>query len=218
MERLIVNDRECGLVNSMSIKCPYCHMQHVMNGCYMLGEEGEKIYYITAKCLSQACRLVFIVRYDEGSHTLHPMEQSMCEKINFSKTIKDLSADFCNIYNEAYAAEQMVLMQITGVGYRKALEFLIKDYLIYKTPGNKDAIKNKLLMQCINDDVDDKRIKEIARRATWLGNDETHYTRKWEGKDVSHLKDLINMCLYWIEAEVVTAKILEEMPAPKSRA
>jgi hypothetical protein len=45
-----------------------------------------------------------------------------------------------------------------------------------------------------------------------LGNDETHYVRKWEEKDVSYLKDLIDICIHWIEAEIKTKRMLDELP------
>lgn len=33
----------------------------------------------------------------------------------------------------------------------------------------------------------------------WLGNDETHYVRRWEEKDLSDLKRLISMTVSWID-------------------
>jgi hypothetical protein len=140
------------------------------------------------------------------------MKQASLKVIEFNVVIKELSQSFYEIYNQAFAAEQMGLDQVCGVGYRKALEFLIKDYLISLNPDKGDKIKNKFLGNCIKDDVTDTNIKIVAERAAWLGNDETHYVRKWDSKDVSHLKGLINLCLHWIEAEVNTKKILAEMP------
>lgn len=99
----------------------------------------------------------------------------------FSNTITEISPSFDKIYNEAYKAEQQDLEEICGVGYRKALEFLIKDYLISKGEENEETIKNAPLGQCIQNYVNDDRIKKVAKRAAWLGNDETHYVRKWEG-------------------------------------
>lgn len=100
-----------------------------------------------------------------------------------------------------------------GVGYRKALEFLIKDYLISKeTDAQKiGKIKNQFLGNCIQEDVQDRNIKEVAKRAVWLGNDETHYTRVWAGKDVNNLKQLIELTVRWIENEIETERVLQEM-------
>ena len=56
------------------------------------------------------------------------------------------------------------------------------------------------------------RIKDCAKRAAWLGNDETHYIRKWETQDLEDLKDLIELTVNWIRDEYLTKRIKEEMP------
>ena len=100
-----------------------------------------------------------------------------------------------------------------GSATEKALEFLIKDYLIKKHPEDEAAIKAKPLGRCIDDDVEDPKTKAVAKRATWLGNDETHDQRLWIDKDLSDLKTLITLVLYWIEAEHLTEEALTSMPA-----
>ncbi len=53
-------------------------------------------------------------------------------------------------------------------------------------------------------------LREIAKRAAWLGNDETHYVRKWEGKDLEDLKRLISLTIHWIEMEKLTADVMAD--------
>jgi hypothetical protein len=55
----------------------------------------------------------------------------------------------------------------------------------------------------------------VAKRAAWLGNDETHYIRKWEDKDLDDLKKLIKLTVLWIEMEQMTKDALVEMPEGK---
>lgn len=116
------------------------------------------------------------------------------------------------IFNEAFTAEQLELLEVAGVGYRKAFEFLIKDYLIHKNPDKAEEIKSMFLGKCINELVEDDRIKNTAKRVVWLGNDQTHYIKKWEGKDLKDLKILIQLSINWIESEIMTNRIVEEMP------
>lgn len=59
--------------------------------------------------------------------------------------------------------------------------------------------------------IDNPKIKEIAKRATWLGNDETHYFRKWEDKDLNDLKKLIEIVVYFISMELGVNKYTVEM-------
>ncbi len=48
--------------------------------------------------------------------------------------------------------------------------------------------------------------------AFWLGNDETHYLRKWEQHDVDDLVTLIKLTTNWIEIEHLSKSYVEEMP------
>ena len=98
------------------------------------------------------------------------------------------------------------------MGYRKAFEFLIKDYLIKNRSNDANAIKSAMLGACINNYVTDTNTKNVAKRVTWLGNDETHYERRWVDKDLSDLKTMINLAIHWIEAEHATAELLKSMP------
>jgi hypothetical protein len=135
----------------------------------------------------------------------------------FNDIIRNLSPSFVKIYNQAYAAQQLGLNEICGTGYRKALEFLIKDYIISNLSDEKqvELIQRKPLMPCIENDVQEDRIKLVAKRATWLGNDETHYVRKWEDKDINEMISIIDLTIHWIESEIATKRLLEEMPEPK---
>ena len=64
------------------------------------------------------------------------------------------------------------------MGYRKALEFLVKDYAIFLNQEDEDKIKNASLSSCINNYIDNIKIRHLSLASTWLGNDETHYIKK----------------------------------------
>jgi hypothetical protein len=146
-----------------------------------------------------------------------------------NEIINQISPEFVTIYAEAERAEHDGLKLICGPGYRKALEFLIKDYVIRlnavdetDTPekqaeavAKQQEIKSLPLARCISDYVTDSNVKQVAARAVWLGNDETHYLRKWEDKDLSDLKKLIRLTLHWIEMDELTQDALKSMPAGK---
>ena len=61
----------------------------------------------------------------------------------------------------------------------------------------------------------DARLKSTAERAAWLGNDETHYVRKWEYKDLQDLKEFIVLTEYWVESEHLTKESVAQMPEGK---
>ncbi len=194
--------------------CPFCHrsIKPVVVHGYARSRQEFDVYM---HCPTQSCNRTFVAYYKY--HSISGMTYSDLTSSGnlvgreFSAEISSVSKDFIHIYNQAYEAEQLDLDQICGVGYRKALEFLIKDYCIKKNPSNKEGVENLLLGKVIEQFVNDDKIKNVAKRAAWLGNDETHYIKKWEGKSLIDLKKLIDLTLHWIEAEILTESITEEM-------
>ncbi len=87
-------------------------------------------------------------------------------------------------------------------------------YLISKTTDDAQREQDQAedVGPCIADDVADDRIKNVARRAAWLGNDETHYVRLWEDRDIEDLKRSIELTVRWIEMELETEEALAAMP------
>ena len=125
--------------------------------------------------------------------------------------ITQISPSFFGLYKQALAAEHHGLTDVFGMALRKALEFLIKDYAISKHPSDDATIKASMLGQVIKQYVADPNIRACAERAVWLGNDETHYERRWIGHDVTDLNTLIQLTLNWIANEQLTAKYLGSM-------
>jgi len=124
---------------------------------------------------------------------------------------KEISPQFAEIFSQATHAEEYGLDEVAGVGYRKSLEYLIKDYCVAQHPDKEDDIKKRPIAQVIESFVTNENIKQCAKRAIWLGNDETHYVRKWMDKDIKDLKLLIQITVNWIQQEVITKKLLEDM-------
>ncbi|WP_333683358.1 hypothetical protein, partial [Enterocloster lavalensis] len=78
-------------------------------------------------------------------------------------------------------------------------------------PSEKLAIINKTLSKCIDDYISEPKIKTMAKGAVWLGNDETHYQRRWADKDVNDMKKLIDLTLYWMNFERLTEEYRQTM-------
>lgn len=180
---------------------------------YIKENKGKQNAEIVFQCTNIDCNTLIIGYYviqENGIYHLNKIAPITPIKKYFNPEIEDVSSNFIEIYNQSFYAEQNQLTMISGIGYRKALEFLIKDYLIYLNKESVDSIVKKPLGQCI-DLLVNPNISEIAKRATWIGNDEAHYTRKWEDKDVDDLKKLIEITVYFIAMDVATKKYLKEM-------
>lgn len=211
----VYNDGRPVPINETGIECPYCRVVNVpiYISCAKILEDING-YVLFCQCSNNQCNEYFPAEFNPSNYGL------MFERIlppplrsfNFTKHITELSPLFTQIYDEAFKAEQAGLLQICGVGYRKSLEFLIKDYLIQLKPEDKAQITKKFLGNCIEELIDNPKIKQIAKRATWIGNDETHYVRKWEDKDLNDLKTLISITSQWIEMEMNADEYLNDMP------
>lgn len=215
-------------VDHLPDTCPICQsagamQQHAGYVRTSETETSEKVQLVL-QCPKLDCRKFFIAFYaithQSGSNFnaryAHSKPQNYVGS-TFPNNVSNISPEFVTIYNQAEKAEADGLDKIAGVGYRKSFEFLIKDYLISKAADDTtiDAIKAKALGNCISQDISNDNIKTVASRATWLGNDETHYSRIWNDRDINDLKQLIKLSVYWIDSEVMTNNLVQEMPNPK---
>ncbi|GAB3805521.1 hypothetical protein GCM10028819_38940 [Spirosoma humi] len=204
-----------------TIICPNCHVNIIPKPLYAFVRSNGSSIDLMLRCPNiNNCGSVFIgvnqkTISSSGYPTFSssgPIFKGTVRPRQFSDTIKALSAPFVTIYNQAYTSEQQGLSEICGVGYRKAIEFLIKDFAVLNNPNETDLILKMPLMQCINKFVESGNIKKVAERAVWLGNDQTHYVRLWDNHDLQDLKRLIDLTVHWIEAEELTKEIINNMP------
>jgi len=209
-------------VNQLPDECPLCHSN--IDAQHMVGWLSGHILQKVFRCPKDVCQKLFIAYYkvhpddeqvpnkQKRRHLFYYIAPSKFQKRSFPKIINTISPQFSKIYNEAKEADEIGMKNICGVGYRKAIEFLIKDYLIHVKKMPLEEIKKTPLGNCIKKHIEDVNIKECAKRAVWIGNDETHYIRKWVDKDLQDLKDLIDVTIYWIDSEYKTKRYKIEMP------
>ncbi|MGM8213544.1 hypothetical protein ACLIBH_12275 [Virgibacillus sp. W0430] len=152
----------------------------------------------------------------DSAEAIPPLELG---HLDFSKTIQDKFSSFCKIYNQAKRAEEEKLDQIAGMGYRKALEFLVTDYLLqYPVDGvSDDWLKspNVTLGNKISK-ITSNRIQKLARAISFIGNDETHYSRRHPEHDTNSIKAFIRVLVAEIENEIEFEKAEALISKPRS--
>lgn len=205
--------------------CPVCKNRikpTAIQGFFLA--RAKRPIRIAFLCPTEGCHEIFVAAYTSVSDavvnaTCRLQSTSLLrpiEEFRFPPTISSLSEMFCKTFNQSNIAEENGLDQIAGPGYRKSLEFLIKDFLLkykYKDHAEtQEKIQKAFLAICIEQYIDEDRIKHCAKRAAWLGNDEVHYTRKWESKDIHDLKALITMTVSWIDLVMQSDEYLKIMP------
>ena len=204
------SDHEVAVSFDPPTECPLCHTASdpvFVSGYVINKDEYNTFLYVTFLCLR--CKKAFISMYHlhgGSTCTFISTYPRTSKHISFQEQINALSPSFVVICNQAAFAESHNLNEISGIGYRKALEFLIKDYAIHIHPEKSDDIKKDFLSNVIKKYVDDEKIRTIAERATWIGNDETHYIRIFDGYDVGTMKEFILAVVSMIHTDLVFEK------------
>lgn len=214
-------------INEFVSSCPECGSQiepidtglvnWIKSRKHMMETEFEWVL----KCPAQKCKRLIIARYEmksekegyiNGFYSLSDVVPAGLKAVAQHEEVVRISPLFVEIFSQANHAEKLGLNQVCGVGYRKALEHLLKDYCIHENPEKRESIQKIPLMNCVTSFVNDGNILACAKRAVWLGNDETHYVRKWDLQDITDLKVLIRLVSNWIINDVLTKQYIEIMP------
>jgi hypothetical protein len=216
-------------------ECPHCHhgIQPKQIGAAQIAATS---LYLPLRCPRDSCSRSFFAIYEfaaTGVHMLKRLQPVTPKPVDRSENIAAASAEFYKIYDQAHSAEQYGLSEVAGPGYRKALEFLIKDYASREfrealeaakvssdataaatAQSEIDKVRGMALANVIANRVPDDDIKEMANRAAWIGNDETHYTRLWEGHDLVDLKQLLSLVLGFVDRKESARRYVAQMPKP----
>lgn len=207
-------------------KCPQCGVAYSdlpLIAYYLdtTGPDTDDITVLFALFFCPTCEICFLAKYlvaygqYENTATLlsiHPKPEALSE---FSSSVQSLSPRFVKIYQQSEQAENSGLSEICGMGYRKVLEFLVKDYALYIHPDKRTEIESSFLGKCIADYIDNDKIKTLATASAWLGNDETHYKRKHQDYNVQDLKRFIRTVVAYTEYELNYSEALELLSNPQ---
>lgn len=194
-------------------ECPMCHKVGKFDVLYACAYEESA----TTLHFCPACERTFLATYQFNSldFIIQNCYPAFAEEINIPKYVKQVSPQFWVIYEQALRAEENDLDQIAGLGYRKALEFLVKDYAISQNPSDAENIKQRALNNCIETFIKYPKAKALAKRAAWLGNDYAHYLKKHTDRDISDLKKLISLTMQWINLDLESEKYEKEIQPKK---
>lgn len=213
-------DKDC-VYEEITI-CPNCHVAaipKILHGYYVKNESSNgSPYHVNIAMFCVNCRRIFMAKYSATlsskgynkvlyAKTIEGLYPSEMKEKEFSPAIKVLSPLFVTTYSQSEAAYNAQSFEIAGCGYRKSIEYLIKDYLCHKYPKNSEVIKGEFLGNTIKR-IEDSRIKTLAERATWIGNDETHYIKKHEDLDIQDMIRFIDALLHYVEAELTFEEAL----------
>lgn len=222
-----------------AIECPHCSTMMIPFYHYAIKRELVKGRGITAlcTCIESSCEEPFLVTLDINTKRAaqlklgdkqyadpcifeYEVSDSIPSEIAFYEenvSERPFYENFVNIYSQSSAAYEDGGDEIAGPGYRRALEFLLKDYASFLKQDEVASIRRMSIVTLIRKYFpENPRLQNAAERAAWLGNDEVHYERVFEDKDVEDLKRLIQATAHWIEYDVLTREYALTMEDPKN--
>ena len=195
--------------------CPNCKKPtnpDLVNSSYFSLEEYKTSLVLTFRCLGCkhfwteefiATRYFSINSTDEYRIEHIKVIPNLPSDIPISDDVEIVSPIGKQIYVQALKAEHEQLDHIAGIGYRKALEFFVKDFSIVTNPDDEEKITKMSLKQVIEKYIKDEDLKTFALASAYIGNDEGHYYRKNPDKNLADLKKYIHGVIYYLEKRLI---------------
>lgn len=118
-----------------------------------------------------------------------------------NQLLENISPRFIDMYNQALRAEATGDIELAANGYRSAIEILVKDYAISELKVSKEEVCKKDLFKAISEYLKQEELIKTSDVIRILGNDFTHYERKYPQHDFSILKGYLNIFIKQIEAQ-----------------
>lgn len=204
-------------------ECPNCKKALAAQNLFGVIHNREDKELLSVADYCNGCHTLVVTEYeisgillgqDYGGYPVYSTDEYEMLKKNhsvpmnfkertFDEQLTKISPQFVKIYNQAKKAEEYALDEIAGLGYRKSLEFLIKDYAIYKNPDKEEEIKSSWMTVCLKDYIDNESIKTLAEKSEWIGNDEAHYKKLQDDRDVKDMKKFIDALVYFISMSLI---------------
>lgn len=186
------------------IICPHCHafIEPVPAKLAVCSHKNLVVYLVIFQ--ANCCEQLFIGTYKVSGDstklellTIYPS----WKPTQLPEAIQKISPRFVELYNQAYFAEMHNHFELAGSGYRNALEVLIKDYAIQELEKPSQEVCKKNLFEAIGEYMSSVSLSTAADVVRVLGNDYTHYERKYEEIDFQVLKQYLKIYINSVETE-----------------
>ncbi|MCH8034361.1 MAG: DUF4145 domain-containing protein [Bacteroidetes bacterium] len=208
--------------------CPHCHVVNEPQILYTRFDNKIDKFISVWKCNYNKCNKIFVVSHKKDGNVYivernlnglpkgpdwpTPILELKSEKLNDDD--EPIQSNFIKTYLQSLEAEQYGLDELAGMGYRKAIEYLVKDWAIQNNPAEKDKIEKSWLGEVIKAYYEGD-LKDILERATWLGNDQAHYNKLFEEFDIIVLKELIDLIMVELDRQYKKAHYIELIKSKK---
>lgn len=116
--------------------------------------------------------------------------------------VQDLSPRFVDLYRQAQAAEDLEAWDVAAMGYRAALEVLLKDYAIRALGRDEKAVARSKLADLIVEVFHEQELVNCADVVRLLGNDYTHFQRRYTDVDFVNIRRYLDLLVSSVAARL----------------
>ena len=220
MERMVYSAKSCNSEFGISDSrynfsldkpqiCPHCGIYEdgIRKNSSLFDVGGEKRYgFVMYECTN--CKKKYVVAYHID------LAQKKADFIGFhpsriasysNELLVNVSNRFIDSYNQSLRAEVAGDIELAAIGYRKALEILIKDYAINELKEDREEVVACNLINAISNYLGEEALVKTADVVRILGNDYTHYERKYPEHDFALLKTYLDIFVKMVEMKYLIA-------------
>lgn len=183
--------------------CPFCGIgtdAPMSSAASLPYKTSSHIVVASYQCTS--CAQKFVVLYERNNDELsyldiwaHPSGEAL------PPCFEKISSRFVEVHKEAQAVELMGYTDLASMGYRKALEIIVKDFAINVLGEPEDTVSKKPLADAIGIYLHQDSLMKTADVVRILGNDHVHYQEKYPEFDFSLLEHYYSIFLQLISTQ-----------------
>ena len=187
--------------------CPYCgygtDAPVMSRGSFHM---GGNVYMLAGTCKCTHCNKTFFFACYRNISETPDSPCSFCFPENSftpykNDVLSQISKRFIQMYNQALNAEFNNSLDLAAIGYRSSLEILVKDFAISELGVSEDEASKKSLCDAIGTYLMQEDLVKTADVVRILGNDYTHFKRKYLDFDFNLLKYYMDIFMKQIEAQ-----------------
>lgn len=165
-------------------------------------------HYGFVKYTCTHCKKPYIVAYEidyeHKSTKFSAFFPSMSAEFE-NERLANVSPRFISYYNQAMRAELAGDIELAATGYRMSLECLVKDYAINELGRDRNEVSRKTLYEAIGEYLGERDLISTADVVRILGNDYTHYERRYPEHDFPILKSYMEIFIRLIDTKIMIA-------------
>lgn len=178
------------------MRCPYCktHTDSGYTDKHFFRLSDKSTFFVVAQQCT-CCNKLFAGLYmiENGIPGTLGSYPTAMEVNDVDPILAQCSPHFAELYKQANACYTRGFYDLAGMGFRAALECLVKDFAIKCKGISPDEAAKAGLSEAIKNYLGKDALINAADVVRYLGNDYTHYQRKYEDYDIDTLLDYMNV-------------------------